>query len=137
LGVGLNTNGQLGNGTTANASNPVAAINFTMADEVATPTFSPEGGIYPQPQTVVINCATASATIHYTTDGSVPTQADPAAASGFSVQIPNTTVLSAKAFISGTPPSQVKSALYLIGVQPGGNGPVITITYPTMGITQL
>jgi hypothetical protein len=136
-GAGLNVNGQLGNGTVANTSMPVAAINLTMAAQVATPTFNPDGGVYQQPQTVVISCTTAAATIHYTVNGNVPTQADPVVASGSSVNITGSTVLSVKAFLNGTPSSQVKSALYLIGVQPGGDGPVITITYPTTGITQL
>jgi hypothetical protein len=45
--------------------------------------------------------------------------------------------LRARAFMIATPPSEANTALYLIGVQPGGNGPVIIITYPTVGIRQL
>jgi len=136
-GVGLNANGQLGNGTTVNASTPTAVVNFTVAAQVATPTFSPEGGSYSQMQTVVISCGTYWASIHYTTNGNVPTQADPVIASGSSLNIPVNTMLTARAFMSAVSPSNIKSGLYLIGVQPGGNGPVITITYPTTGIRQL
>lgn len=39
----------------------------------ATPTFSPEGGTYYEPQSVTISCGTAGATIYYTLDGSNPT----------------------------------------------------------------
>lgn len=37
-----------------------------------TPTFSPEGGVYTEAQSVIITCATEGATIYYTTDGSAP-----------------------------------------------------------------
>lgn len=39
---------------------------------VATPTFSPPGGTYAEPQKVEILCATEGAFISYTTDGSPP-----------------------------------------------------------------
>jgi len=39
---------------------------------VATPTFTPEPGIYDTPQTVAINCATRDAEIYYTLDGTTP-----------------------------------------------------------------
>jgi len=136
-GVGLNTNGQLGNGTTVNASTPTAVMNFTLAAQVATPIFSPPGGSYPQAQSVLISCTTHGATIHYTTNGNVPTEADLVVVSGSSVNIQVSTMVRARAFMIATPPSEATSALYLIGVQPGGNGPVIIITYPTVGIRQL
>ena len=75
--------------------------------------------------------------IHYTTNGNLPTPADPVVVSGSSVNIQVSTTLRARAFKIATPPSEARSALYLIGVQPGGDGPVITITYPTVGIRQL
>jgi alpha-tubulin suppressor-like RCC1 family protein len=136
-GVGLNTNGQLGNGTTVNTSTPTAVVNFTLAAQVATPVFTPEGGSYSQAQNVVVTCATYGASIHYTTNGNLPTEADPVVVSGSSLNIQVTTILRSRAFMIATPPSDTNSALYLIGVQPGGNGPVITITYPTIGIRQL
>ena len=80
---------------------------------------------------------TYGASIHYTTNGNLPTEADPVVVSGLSLNIQVSTILRARAFMIATPPSDHSSALYLIGVQPGGNGPVITITYPTVGIRQL
>ena len=138
-GAGLNQNGQLGNGstTTTSLATQVPGFYLRVPGEVALPTFSPAGGLYGQPQTVTISCATYGAMIHYTTNGNTPTEADPVISSGSSVNIEATTYLRARAFMLGNSPSDVRSDLYLIGVQPGGDGPIITITYPTTGIRQL
>jgi len=48
------------------------AINLGPA---ATPTFSPAGGTYTRNQSVSLSCATAGASIYYTTDGTDPTWA--------------------------------------------------------------
>ncbi len=45
------------------------------APAVAKPVISPAGGSYQEAQTVTISCATEGATIYYTLDGSVPTEA--------------------------------------------------------------
>ena len=42
---------------------------------VATPVFTPAAGYYEEAQNVTITCATDGATIYYTTDGTVPTNA--------------------------------------------------------------
>ena len=42
---------------------------------VATPVFTPAAGYYEEAQNVTITCATEGATIYYTTDGTVPTNA--------------------------------------------------------------
>jgi Chitobiase/beta-hexosaminidase C-terminal domain len=44
------------------------------AATVATPTFSPSPGTYDSSLSVTISCATAGATIHYTTHGQDPTR---------------------------------------------------------------
>jgi hypothetical protein len=42
-------------------------------DQVSSPTFSPAASSYSSDQSVTISCATSGASIHYTTDGSRPT----------------------------------------------------------------
>jgi photosystem II stability/assembly factor-like uncharacterized protein len=54
----------------------IAAGVYTIAHPtpwVRIPTFKPSGGIYALPMRVQISCATAGASIRYTTDGSTPT----------------------------------------------------------------
>ncbi len=58
----------------SSVSNLVAIYKYVElgAITVATPTFSVPAGLYSTPQTVAISCATAGATILYTTDNSNP-----------------------------------------------------------------
>ena len=46
----------------------------TVAQRVAQPVFSPEGGTFSDSVVVAISCATDSATIYYTTDGTEPSE---------------------------------------------------------------
>lgn len=79
------------NGTTGNQYHPIELPNageytitinptaktFTITKvvhQVETPVISPEGGNYNTIQTVTITCATEGAAIHYTTDGTEPTE---------------------------------------------------------------
>lgn len=79
-------------------------------DTVKTPTFSPAGGFYSTTQTVTISCATAGATIHYTTNGSTPTATSPVYTGPISVPIPET--VRAIAVVNGDVPSTVASSSY-------------------------
>lgn len=72
-------------------------------------TFSPDGGWYLSPRNVVIACDTPDAVIHYTTNGTDPTEADPIVASGGSVLVDRPMTLKARAFRSGVA-GPVKSA---------------------------
>ena len=103
-------------------SNVKSAV-YTFA--VATPAFSPDGGNYSVAQNVVVTCATVGATIHYTTTGVDPTEADPTVASGSTVTMGARGVLKAKAWKDGWTPSYVKDAEFNIGcvvyVKPGGS----------------
>lgn len=48
--------------------------NEVVLETVATPTVTPTGGTYYEPQQVNIQCATAGASIYYTLDGSTPNE---------------------------------------------------------------
>ncbi len=64
-------------GTTYHRRIRTVTVNYTANEGqqiVAAPVFNPSGGIYFGPQLVSIYCDTEGATIHYTTDGSNPTE---------------------------------------------------------------
>jgi gliding motility-associated-like protein len=111
--VGRSTNGaadwKLFTTPTPNANN-TGALNFY----VATPVMSVASGFYPSAQNVTITCPNAAATIRYTTDGSVPT----ATSTVFSgpILINSTTVLRARAYITGEQTSFTASSTYFINV---------------------
>lgn len=82
---------------------------------VAKPTMSQPSGYHGGAISVTLACATAGATIRYTTDGSTPTAGSTAYAGP--INIAATTVLRARAFGgAGVPPSFVETNTYFIGV---------------------
>ena len=77
----------------------------------ATPTFSPAGGSSFCGETdVTLSCATAGATIRYTTNGEDPTESSTAYSSA--IHLSATTTIKAKAFKAGSTASSVASATY-------------------------
>jgi len=52
----------------------LASAAYVITGTVATPTISPAAGTYTSAQTVSLTCATPGATIHYTTDGTTPSE---------------------------------------------------------------
>ena len=80
--------------------------------KVASPIFHPDGGTYPQGQTVTITCASSGATIRYTTDGAEPGSNSAIYTGPVSVQVPAT--IKAKAFKNGWPDSQTSTASYTL-----------------------
>ncbi len=77
---------------------------------VETPTFNPEAGSYKTFQSVTISCATEGATIHYTVDGSEPTESSPVYGDPISVESKMT--IKAIAMKSGMANSAIAEATY-------------------------
>ena len=91
----------------------------------ADPTFSVATGTYTTVQNVSISCATAGATIYYTTDGSTPTNSSTQYTGAITIN--STTTLKAIAY-NGSCTSNVTSATYTM------NLPTYTVTCTT-GLT--
>jgi hypothetical protein len=80
------------------------------ASTVATPTITPNGGSFASSVSVTMASATSGASIHYTTDGSSPTQSSTPYAGPISLS--NSTTLKAKAFKIGYDASAEASASF-------------------------
>ncbi|MBR5726321.1 MAG: chitobiase/beta-hexosaminidase C-terminal domain-containing protein, partial [Muribaculaceae bacterium] len=78
----------------------------------ATPIFSPVAGTYMTAQTVTISCETEGATIHYTTDGSIPTENS--SSYNEPITVSATTTIKAMATAPGYANSVVAEATYTI-----------------------
>lgn len=105
-------------------------------------TYNPDAGSFSDEQNVTVNCSTPGAIIHYTTNGSDPTESDPIIASGSSIYIDRNLTLKARAFKPGWTPSGVKSASYQLVVKTPSFSPEggsfyeeqnVAITCPTAG----
>jgi uncharacterized repeat protein (TIGR01451 family) len=100
---GLNLEGEFGDGNTNTVS--VTPLKVSGLTTVNSPMITPDGGKFFNSVNVTITSPTAGATIHYTTNSSVPTENDPIIASGATLQITSTTVLRARAWKAGMFPS--------------------------------
>lgn len=94
--------------------NIVITQNGSITPTTAMPTFSPAGGIITTATNVTIECATANATIYYTTDGTTPTNTSTLYASP--IAISQTTTLKAIAYATGYNNSNVTTATYTFPV---------------------
>lgn len=84
-------------------------------DTVAAPLLSPPPALYTNAAlSVTLACATAGATIRYTTDGRDPTPSDPAVASGGAVSLGRSCPLKARAWKSGLFDSPVAGGNYTL-----------------------
>jgi hypothetical protein len=108
------------------SSAPIIARILTAADvgpnaisipQAAAPVFTPDGGTYASAQNVTITSDTSGASIHYTTDGSTPSETAGTVYSG-PINLPTTTTLQAIASASGFTDSNITSAVYTIGAPP-------------------
>ena len=93
---------------------PGAANGGGVAGRVDPATFSVAHGYYSSTQQVVLDTATAGATIRYTLDGTTPTASIGATiAPGGSITISDTSIVRAIAYRSGWVPSTVETRSYL------------------------
>ena len=95
---------------------PLAPMDVEVAStsaKTADPVFLPGSGLFNPTTNVTLSCATAGATIRYTTNGSEPTASSPAYTAPIAVSA-NTT-LKARAFVSGKEASDVMVATYTLG----------------------
>ena len=77
-----------------------------------TPIFSPAVGTYAKSASVTLSDATPGANIHFTTDGSTPTNASPIFSKSFAID--KTTTIKAIAVATGYSASPIATATYTI-----------------------
>ncbi|HVQ37440.1 MAG TPA: S8 family serine peptidase [Pyrinomonadaceae bacterium] len=113
--LGRNGPGLYGDGTSETvATVPVHVLSYLFVDM---PVFNIDGSTYPGPVNVYLS-STEGATIHYTTDGSDPTENDPVVPPGSYVRVEHSLTLKARAWKTGWTASRIKTAAYTISSQP-------------------
>jgi alpha-tubulin suppressor-like RCC1 family protein len=94
-------------------------ISGLLGEVGASPvTFSPNGGEYSTSQEVTLQTVTSGAVIHYTLDGTTPTELSPSVPSGGTVTVSQSSWLKAKAFAAGLFPGAPASQWYVISEAP-------------------
>ena len=91
----------------------IAEANYTIADTLASPVFTPKTGSFADTQSVVLSVSEPGVFIRYTTDGSAPSCTGGILYSS-PVQVSSTSLISAIACKSETVRSEVSSASYTI-----------------------
>src|SRR5882724_7537036 len=87
---------------------------LSYAQQVATPTFAPNGGSFNLEKSVTVSCSTSGATIHYTTNGVTPTSTDRTVASGGTGLVDRPLTLEANASKTGMTTSATAVANFTI-----------------------
>jgi len=85
-----------------------------LTHTVATPEFSPDSGSCGASQNITISCSTSGAAIHYTIDGTDPTESSTLYTSQFTIQ--GDVTVKAKGWKTDYFPSEVKTGIYTSGV---------------------
>jgi len=88
---------------------------IVLATQAPQPVLSHVSGNYNGPISVQVTCSDPIAAIHYTQDGTDPTESSPLVNSGSYVAISSSGILKTKAFNSTVQPSTTAVALYTIG----------------------
>ncbi|WMJ23511.1 chitobiase/beta-hexosaminidase C-terminal domain-containing protein [Paludicola sp. MB14-C6] len=106
---------------------PTATGIYTYGSQqtVATPLLSLPNGNYSSKQDLSITCATAGATIRYTTDGSEPTANSTVYTQ--TLWVTSTVTVKAKAFKSGMNPSATATGIYTYGSQQTVATPLLSL----------
>ncbi len=85
-------------------------------EPAAAATFSPQPGTFDASQQIALSSTTPGAVIHYTTDGSTPTESSPVYAGPIAVD--KTTTVNAIAMAPGLPASEVASGTFTVTPPP-------------------
>jgi Chitobiase/beta-hexosaminidase C-terminal domain/Regulator of chromosome condensation (RCC1) repeat len=93
-----------------------SATSWTYVMKVGAPVLLPGGGTYTSAQNVTISTATPGAILHYTLDGTEPTDASPTIASGGTLSVPASATLNARGFKANYDASDIVSAAYTIAL---------------------
>ena len=117
---GLNTGNQLGDGTALERWLPVALSDPGYLWRVGTPILTPGTNTFNNNVTVTMTSDTAGAVVHYTQDGTEPTESDPTG----SLLVDHTQTVRAKAFKDGAPASVTAIETYTMVVATPTTSPV-------------
>ena len=105
------------NGTDDQADVGALMVIMKHGGTVATPAISPSAGTYSTTQSVTITCATAGATIKYTTNGSTPSRSTGTTYSG-AISVSSTQTVKAIAYKDYSLDSAVASSTFTISLGP-------------------
>jgi alpha-tubulin suppressor-like RCC1 family protein len=109
---GAGAAGRLGDSTIANRATPQSVLSGLANWRLAAPTVSISSGSFNSPFDVTLASTTVGAAIHYTLTGSLPTEADSEVPPNGTVSISASSMLRARAFLSGRPSSVAARATY-------------------------
>ena len=87
---------------------------LNVADQVATPVADVKGGTYDSAQSVELTCATAGATIYYTTNGVTPSADTGTAYAGTAISVSDDMAIKAIAVKTGLSDSAIMEEEYII-----------------------
>ena len=112
-----------------------ATTTFTVSmPQLDAPVFSPAAGTYADSVTFSITCANEGAEIHYTTDGSEPTETSTLYTTP--ITLTTTTTVKAKAFMTNWLASETSTAVYNIVYEPVLTVAPLALNFNSTQLTQ-